>query len=355
MTHSRPRTLSPSSLRITRSTPWVAGCCGPMLMTSSLASRNGFSGASRSSGESVFGSVIASFEPCFFSLAALNSQVDLHPFVVLLQDAVVFAQRMPLPAVGQQNAFHVGMSVELDAKHVVDFAFQPVRGGPYGYRAGNAVSISDLHFYPNSFVASERIEHPDHVEWLLALGIVRRGDVHAVVKLFLISQNLEDFRNQRSIHDHVVLTEVSQRVDAGTVLALQLGNQGRIPWCGYGTCRLRCSRMRCCRRRSFRRSRGRCDGRFWGTGWRGRRRGLLGCGLVGRNLCIRLNRAGGSCLHAPGTCGLIRRRLRRTFRRRGRRRFGFVRHSSRTRKPPAWAALRRTLTSISLRIRCQRC
>src|SRR6266851_3285230 len=225
MTHSRPITLSPSSLRITRSTPWVAGCCGPMLMTSSLASRNGFSGASRSSGESVFGSVIASFEPCFFSLAALNSQVDLHPFVILLQDAVVFAQRMSLPSVGQQNAFHVGMSVELDAKHVEDLAFQPVRSGPQGYRAGNAVSISDLYLHSDAFVASERIEHPDHVELLFALGIVRSGDIDAVVKLLVIAQYLEEFGNERTIGNDVVLAQVSERLDAGTILALQLGDE----------------------------------------------------------------------------------------------------------------------------------
>src|SRR3982074_1652187 len=142
-----------------------------MLMTSSLASRNGFSGVSRSRGESVLGSVIASSKPCLVSLAALNPQVDLHPFVVLLQDAVVFAQRMSLPAVGQQNAFHVGMSVELDAKHVEDFALQPVRRRPYGDRAGNGISVGNLYLHSDSFVASERIEHPDHVELFLALGI----------------------------------------------------------------------------------------------------------------------------------------------------------------------------------------
>src|ERR1700732_664758 len=122
---------------------------------------------------------------------------------------------MSLPALGQQNAFHVRMSVELDAKHVVDFALQPVRGGPYGYGTGNAVSISDLYLHPDSFVASERIKHPDHVELLLALGIVRCGDIHAIVKLFLITQDLEDLWNQRAIHDHVVLSKVRQGLDTG--------------------------------------------------------------------------------------------------------------------------------------------
>src|ERR1035441_7500936 len=39
MMHSVPRTFSPSSLRITRSTPCVEGCCGPMLRTNSVESR----------------------------------------------------------------------------------------------------------------------------------------------------------------------------------------------------------------------------------------------------------------------------------------------------------------------------
>src|SRR5580658_5457247 len=117
ITHSNPITFSPSSRRITRNTPWVAGCCGPMLMTSSFASRNVLSGVSRSSGESVFGSVINSVVvSCYSSvlLSAFNAQIDLHPLVILLQDAIIFAQGMSLPAVGKQDALHVWMSVKLD-------------------------------------------------------------------------------------------------------------------------------------------------------------------------------------------------------------------------------------------------
>src|SRR6202034_1968765 len=107
MTHSSPRTFSPSSRKMTRSTPWVAGCCGPMLMTSSFASRNVLSGVSRSSGESVFGSVIK-------LLPTLDSKVDLYPLVVLLQDSVILAQRESLPAIGQENPLQVWVAVELD-------------------------------------------------------------------------------------------------------------------------------------------------------------------------------------------------------------------------------------------------
>src|SRR5580698_7749921 len=82
ITHSRPSTFSPSSRRITRSTPCVAGCCGPMLMMSSLASRKVLSWLPSSSGESVvLGSVI--FDHCFDLLLdllpAFDAQVDLHP------------------------------------------------------------------------------------------------------------------------------------------------------------------------------------------------------------------------------------------------------------------------------------
>src|SRR5437588_222957 len=108
ITQSVPSTFSPSSLRITRSTPCVDGCCGPMLRTSSVESRKVVSGILR-------------------SLAAWNTQVLLHPPVVLLEDPVVLAQREALPLLRQQNAPHVRVAGELDAEHVVDLALQPVR------------------------------------------------------------------------------------------------------------------------------------------------------------------------------------------------------------------------------------
>src|SRR4029077_15599594 len=107
MTHSVPRTFSPSSLRMTRSTPCVEGCCGPMLRTNSVESRKVESGIPR-------------------SLAAFDSQVFLYPALVLLEYSVVLTQREALPLVGHQDAPHVGVSRELDTEHVVDFALQPV-------------------------------------------------------------------------------------------------------------------------------------------------------------------------------------------------------------------------------------
>src|ERR1017187_10029186 len=115
MTHSVPSTFSPSSLRMTRNTPWVEGRCGPMLSTNSVVSRKVWSGIP-------------------LSLAAFDSQVLLHPALVLLENSVVFAQREALPLVGQQDAPHVGVSGEFDAEHVVDLAFQPVGGQMHAHR-----------------------------------------------------------------------------------------------------------------------------------------------------------------------------------------------------------------------------
>src|SRR5580658_185274 len=276
MTHSRPRTFSPSSRKITRNTPWVAGCCGPILMTSSFASRNVLSGVSRSSGESEVGSVIARWLVVsrWFLLSALNSQVDLYPLIVLLQNSVVFAQRMSLPSIGQQNPLHVRMAVELDAEHVEDFALQPVGGRPDGDGTGDGFAVRDLRFHADAFVARERVQHPDHVELLVALGVMHGGDIDAVVETFFIAQYLQDFGNHRAIDHHIVLPEISQRLDAGAVLVLELRDHGRIPGRRYRNCGLRRRRHcrfgggRSCRscRCGFWRNRGR-SGRFVGSGF----------------------------------------------------------------------------------------
>src|SRR5579862_7864550 len=83
ITHSVPFTFSPSSFRITRSTPCVEGCCGPMLRTSSVESRKVVSGIRE-------------------LLAAFDAQVLLYPFVILPQNRIILAQRISLPLLRQQ-------------------------------------------------------------------------------------------------------------------------------------------------------------------------------------------------------------------------------------------------------------
>src|ERR1039458_5073626 len=92
-------TCAPSSLRITRSTPWVDGCCGPILSTSSVESRNVASGI-------------------LMSLAALDTEVFPNPTVVLLNNTVILAQRVPLPLLGPEDAAQNGVAFELDAEPI---------------------------------------------------------------------------------------------------------------------------------------------------------------------------------------------------------------------------------------------
>src|SRR5580698_11655879 len=111
-------------------------------MMSSLESRKVLSGSPSSRCETKLAGSLVIWSVIL--LAALDSQVDLHPLLILLDDAVIFAQGMALPAVGQQNAFHIRMAIELDAKHVEHFPLQPVRRGPDGDRTGEAGPVGDV-------------------------------------------------------------------------------------------------------------------------------------------------------------------------------------------------------------------
>src|SRR5437868_14170064 len=98
---------------------------------------------------------------------------------------------MPLPAVGQQDAFQIGMSVKTDAKHVVDFTLQPVGGWPNWDRTRRTLAVGDHGLDSNALITLERIKNPDHVKLLLALRIVHRRYVHAVIELLLVAKNLQ--------------------------------------------------------------------------------------------------------------------------------------------------------------------
>src|ERR1019366_3857824 len=101
MTQSVPRIFSPSSFSMTRNTPCVEGCCGPMFRTSSAESKNVESGIR--------------------SLAAFDAQVLPHPALVLLKNRIIFSQRVALPFLGHQDSPQVGVPREFDAEHVEHF------------------------------------------------------------------------------------------------------------------------------------------------------------------------------------------------------------------------------------------
>src|ERR1700682_2071399 len=121
------------------------------------------------------------------------------------------------------------MSVELDAEHVVDLAFQPVSGWPNGDARRNRSAVGDLRFDAYAPIARIRIKIPEDVELLFALRIMHCGDIDAVVKLFFVAQQTQDVGNQRTVNGKVVLSKISLRVEARAVLAPVFFNQWRGP------------------------------------------------------------------------------------------------------------------------------
>src|SRR5690349_17633225 len=107
-------TVSPSSSSSRRSTPWVDGCCGPMLRTMRRGPALGCSSAT--------------------TVAETPAGMDWSPIKLNPppRNRVVFAQRMAVPIVGHQNAAQVGVVQELNAEQVEDFTFVPVGGPPDG-------------------------------------------------------------------------------------------------------------------------------------------------------------------------------------------------------------------------------
>src|ERR1700731_266040 len=112
MMHSESTTRSPSSFSFTRSTPWVDGCCGPMLRMISSAPNT----VVQTSELPFLRASVIFWRPL---LPALDSQVFTHPGGVLLQNVIILAQRMPFPFIRQQNALQIWMAFEDDAEHVV--------------------------------------------------------------------------------------------------------------------------------------------------------------------------------------------------------------------------------------------
>src|SRR5436305_6534354 len=164
MMHSVPRTFSPSSFRITRSTPCVEGCCGPILRTNSVESRNVWSGIPA-------------------SVAALDTQILPYPLIVLLKNTVILAQRMALPFFGQQNSRHIRVPRELDAEHVEDLALEPVGGQVDFHRGLGLVAVSDMRFHSQPLVPRKAVTNVDHVETLGALGPIHRRDIYQVIEI----------------------------------------------------------------------------------------------------------------------------------------------------------------------------
>src|SRR5712691_3438062 len=189
MTTSASTTFSPSRRRTTRSTPCVLGCCGPMLITSSLVSniapwctvgvaiRSTVPAYRRDSGFGIRDSGFGLWDsphtnpafrtripnpesrvPTGFSFefrpripnpesripTGFSFDVRLFPRLAQLEpvdrvfhqqlarpfERIVLALREALPVFRHQDAPAIGVPGEVDAEHVEHFAFKPVRRRP---------------------------------------------------------------------------------------------------------------------------------------------------------------------------------------------------------------------------------
>src|SRR5437016_2600059 len=172
--------VSPSSSSATRSTPWVEGCCGPML--SVMVSVRTVPDLLR--GELLQGRI--------GQLPARRVVGERH---LLVAERRVLAQRPAHPVLGQQDAGQPGMPGELDAVEVVGLAFVPVGGGPHACDARHArvlLAHGDLERDPRR--AREREQPVDHLEARIARQPVHARDPgqHGEFELGVIAQEGAD-------------------------------------------------------------------------------------------------------------------------------------------------------------------
>src|SRR5438067_7517210 len=133
ITGLHPRTVSPSSSSTSRSTPWVEGCCGPMLMiiVSSLRGTRVVIWSRTVVGP---GGRVLMRTPRRGGASRRQPLVDRrHADVGLVRRAdaaerVVLAERMALPVLRHDDPAEIRVAVERDAEEVEDLPFLPVRG-----------------------------------------------------------------------------------------------------------------------------------------------------------------------------------------------------------------------------------
>src|SRR3990172_1980734 len=147
-------TVSPSRSRTSRKTPWVAGCCGPMLIVSSLV-RSSFAFAML-------------FRLVFLVLLG-HGQYLSHPlpfpFAEVALQRVILPEGMPFPVLGQQDPAEIGVAGEGDAEQVVTLPLVPVRSVPDRHDTVDLwVALGDLGLDPDCVPVADGIELVHHLE-----------------------------------------------------------------------------------------------------------------------------------------------------------------------------------------------
>src|SRR4029079_4912890 len=155
ITTSASTTFSPSRRSTTRSTPCVLGCCGPMLITSSLVSNI--------APRTVPG--VSSAVPVLLHVGLVARLAQLEPvFRVLHQqftralERIVLPLRVALPVVRHQNPPAIRMIGEVHPQHVVDLALEPVGPRPYFGDRRHRLAVAGAHLQPQPLPQPRRVQ-----------------------------------------------------------------------------------------------------------------------------------------------------------------------------------------------------
>ena len=77
-----------------------------------------------------------------------------------------------------------------------------------GTALGTSSPSANRGFHPNALVARERVQNPDHFKLLFPLRIMYRRDIHAIIELFLVAQNLQQLGDKGRIRNDIFLIEI---------------------------------------------------------------------------------------------------------------------------------------------------
>src|SRR3954462_9484687 len=124
MTGLTPTTVSPSSCMMRRNTPWVLGCCGPILSVISLGESD--SRISIATPSDTAEALLAAGR----RVLALGAILQVLDQDVLVVERPVFPERVAGEVVVQQDAAHVRVTHELDPEQVVDLALLELGASP---------------------------------------------------------------------------------------------------------------------------------------------------------------------------------------------------------------------------------
>src|SRR3954453_10762820 len=171
------RTTSPSSVVSRRSTPWVAGWCGPMLSVNS---------SSWSSSSAPIRSIVTERSRSRYGTPVGSMSVIPARVLVLVegeQDGLaahreVAPLRVPGVVLRHQDAAHVRVAVEDDAEHVVDLALLVVGGGEEVDDRGDALVDAQARLQVQPVGALHREQLVVDAEARLVGQVVVRVDAH---------------------------------------------------------------------------------------------------------------------------------------------------------------------------------